>query len=326
MKYFSSMFRKAASPHSRVIWHFHIFKNAGTTFDAILERNFAKRAFRVDPESANNLISMETAMGFIAGIPRTQSLSSHRFEVNQLDTCATRLMPVVFIRHPIDRLVSVYHYHRKSPKPKNAVARAANKLSLVEYIQWLLSKKKNRLARNMQTAYLACLAAGEAAQPDSLAAAQANLENFPVVGIVDRFDESMVFAESVFRPFFQGLDLSYTRKNVTAGNVQTLPDKLALAREALGEALAAELEQYNQLDLELYQWANQLLDNRLSSTENAKASLAEFTSRCQHRRAETVDEGGPMLKSRKLRFSHDQNHFYYLNEKKNIKKVILRLS
>ena len=92
-----------------VIIHCHLFKNAGTTLDWSLRRNFRRRFV----EHTDN-DKMRTDAGYLGSYllenEKLCAVSNHhvRFPMPALE--GVRILPTVLLRHPIDHVGSVYAF------------------------------------------------------------------------------------------------------------------------------------------------------------------------------------------------------------------------
>ena len=90
----------AANPGRRpIIIHYHLFKNAGTSVDAILQRNFGARwtSREYPPRS-----TPDAARSFLAANPHIAALSSHTLPLPPPDIPDAEILPILFIRHPLE--------------------------------------------------------------------------------------------------------------------------------------------------------------------------------------------------------------------------------
>jgi hypothetical protein len=148
---------------------------------------------------------------------------------------------VTLLRHPLDRIVSLSRH----------VIHGGMSLSLEEFAEappW-------REVDNDQTRRVSGIApALGACTKRMLEQAKDNLRRrFSVVGVTERFDETLVVLK---RAFGWTKDLLYYPKN--AG-----PNSLSVG--ALAPATRDALLGWNELDLELYAFANRLLDERIAA-------------------------------------------------------------
>lgn len=80
-----------------LLLHYHIFKNAGTTFDWILERNFRQDALKFDDiTKPRPTLSTEQMLQFLAIHYNAKSISSHQLRFpfpRHVGICNTNLSP-----------------------------------------------------------------------------------------------------------------------------------------------------------------------------------------------------------------------------------------
>src|SRR5215472_14641285 len=91
----------------QILVHYHIFKNAGTSIDAMLRASFRSRWEKFDPDLPVSDPSGMLAQ-FIAERPRVRAISSHTICPPLPAIEGTYLQPIFFLRHPIARVASAY--------------------------------------------------------------------------------------------------------------------------------------------------------------------------------------------------------------------------
>ena len=278
----SDLFRKPAQLiHDQrcVIVHIHIFKNAGTTFDWALKRNFGKAFIDHRDDDARKKGGAEYLLNYINAHSDLAAFSSHHIRIPLPEDDTATFLPALFIRHPVLRAQSVYTYerHQRSATPG---AQHAKKLDFEKYIEWRMQKGVGRTIRNSQTIICAKLLAP--GRPFNLTRAKTFLELCPLMGIVERFDESMVVFEHHLQSYFQGLDLSYRRQNRGRDENKDQPKSINARASAILNTMGAQKELFlesNKNDQMLYRFANKLLDERIQSIEDFGAHLTEFQER-----------------------------------------------
>lgn len=262
-----------------------MFKNAGTTFDWSLERNFSSGFVdhREDDRMRNE--GTEYLSEYLLNNTAVNALSSHHLcsplpTINEID-----LLPVFLIRHPIERIWSVYNFERQqiSDTPGAVNVKA---LGFRDYVKWRMEPGVNPTIGNFQTRY--CL--GIATRPEivetneHLMSAKEKLGATEFVGVVDRYDESMVLFEEKYKQQGLEVNLQYIQQNITLSNEGKrleFDDKLRSVIDGLGETYQ-EVEEKNALDIELYRYANHLLTERLSESSIDKDSAVfQFRERCK---------------------------------------------
>lgn len=195
----------------------------------------------------------------------------------------TVLFDCCFLRHPLDRLQSVYTYLRAQPAglgkgdPILALSQSA---SPREFMKRLIEESPH-VVSNAQTLLIAN--GGAFTRPPDetdLSRAQETLRLMAVPGLVEMFDESLVAAEHFLGPAFPGLRLHYVAQNVTRPSSAAMDQRLEQLRAIWGADLYTELSRLNRLDLELCRYAATEIQRRLVLVPNATDRLQEFKERC----------------------------------------------
>ena len=271
--------RPAPDKQTRVLLvHCHIFKNAGTTLDWSLERSLS--AGFTDHRDDDNMRKGASFLGpYIDSHPDLKAISSHhiRFPLPQPDN--TKLLPIISIRHPIDRARSVYEFEKKQDADTPG-AIAAKKLSFSEYINWRLQPQISPTIRNFHCCFCTSLFEQEIGQQEYRNSV-ALLSKTPGLVIVERYDESMLLLETQLRPYFPEIDLAYVRQNSTQNQGQDLEERIAGVYEDLGPDLTREFREANHWDMQLYEDANALFNERWGSLGRPAQRLDAFRQRCR---------------------------------------------
>jgi len=190
----------------------------------------SKRVLLEDKEEKIKAIATHLGFGFHETLPRP---STH----------------ITMLREPIDRVISHY-YH---------VCREKGKMSVKEFIE-------NDLERsyNIQTRYLSAfdfnrqvaqkpIAYGECTN-EMLEMAKKNLKQHFYFGLVENFDESLILLSGPLE--WKMIDLFYPVKS-----------NVGLNRKSESEQISKEdldiIQKYNELDIELYQYARNLFEEQL---------------------------------------------------------------
>ncbi|RLA55301.1 MAG: hypothetical protein DRQ98_05595 [Gammaproteobacteria bacterium] len=266
-----------------IILHGHIFKNAGTTFDWSLKKNFGKSFL----DHRQDELMRKNGRAHLAQLLSDESglcaISSHHMTKELPELPEVNFIPVHLLRHPIERIRSVYDFERKQ-RGVTPGAKAAKSKSFKEYVEWRMRQDVSRTIRNYQTAYLA----GHHRRSTDVniisrhfVDAVEMVTNVSLVGLVERYDESMVVLEDALRAYFPEIDLSYVAQNVSARKSAQSGDGGA-TEEILGElgSLQKTVIDENSFDLALYQVARVRLQARIDSTEGFAEKLREFCERC----------------------------------------------
>jgi hypothetical protein len=270
-----------------IILHGHIFKNAGTTFDWSLQRNFGDNFLDHRQDQLMRTQGGDHLLQLLADHPDLQAVSSHHMTRNLPDTSAAKFLQVCMLRHPIERIRSVYDFERKQ-RGRTPGSKAAKSKSFRDYVAWRMTPAVAHTIRNYQTLYLAGyhgLAGDSELAGSYFPRASKSVGEDTLVGVVDRYDESMVVLEESLRQYFPELDLAYVPQNVARGKRRKSSADQVVA-QTLGELgdLQKQVIDNNSYDLALYQLAVSNLESRISGIEDFAAKLSSFRERCQRLR------------------------------------------
>lgn len=266
-----------------VIIHGHIFKNAGTTLDWALERNFGDGFL----DHRDNIPMREGKQEYLLSIFRENqhllALSSHHLPLPLAETPDFDFFPIVLLRHPIERARSAYRFERQQDSDSPG-ARMAKELDFSSYVKWRMDPKVGGTIRNNQVHYCGGWITGPKFPPleEIYRLASRFVAENPCVGLVERFDESMVLFEESLRPAFPGIDLTYVKQNVTESHrKEPLVAKLEKIRQEIGDDTYDLLVRKNSYDLKLYDQVKSLFDMRFKTLGRCDERLKKFRNRCQ---------------------------------------------
>ena len=243
-----------------VIVHYHLYKNAGSTIDSILDRNFHQGARgHIEGPLPWSTLSTSDLLDFVTQNPELQAVSSHQARLPIPRHPEIRFLPIVLLRHPIDRVRSVYQFERnQSPDSPSASTAIAHKSDFKSFVEWVVDRDATGVCRNFQVLQFSTDMrdiAEARATPDDYHVARARLKALPAFGLVECFDESLSRFRQWLAPYFGKLDFSYEPVNVSQPGTLTLQERLEAMRWELGPTLYRELLEHNALDLLLYEEA-----------------------------------------------------------------------
>lgn len=272
-------FKRKKSEVRNVLVHFHIFKNGGTTFDFALKREFGRRFAEFDGDRTRYVHLPDEIAAYLKSNSRVEALSSHHLRFPLPEASGLNLLPALFVRHPMDRMYSIYRYERNQ-KSESQGSQHAKKLDFPDYVRWRLDQGPSNLLCNYHATVLTCNPRDGIKEIDA-ELARKRLRGATVCGVVDRLEESLALAERSLAPYFPELNLATTPQNVTAGRKASLQDRIDEAERACGAELFADVVGRNALDLELYELAGNLLTDRIEGLEEGKACLDSYRDRCK---------------------------------------------
>lgn len=236
-----------------IVAHYHLFKNAGTSVDVVLAKNFGaawrKIEFKNDSQPSNSHLVRE----WLLNNPEISAFSSHTalFPLPQIDNIS--LIPIVFLRHPIVRLHSVYKFERQHKKVLNQSIKLAHKYDFAGYLNHQLDRVQNRSCRNFQTYRLSLM--NSESDLSELERALKGLNALPIVGIVEEFDRSMKYYAQAIAQHYPSFTSQSVHKNITAQRSVSMSEKLDTVRSSLDRPTYQRLLDCNQDDLQLYEAA-----------------------------------------------------------------------
>jgi len=267
------------SPDVRfVIVHYHMMKNAGSTIVSILEREFDDGFYDVHRESASDAIGPAELANFLVNHPGVRAVTSHHIRYPLPEVPSTVLFDCCFIRHPLDRLESLYTY-LKVVNEESPLGRLAAGASLAQFLKTLLQEHPHH-AFSAQTNLLAN--GGRFTRPpdrDDLQRAIRITQKCAIPGLVDRFDESLTAAEYFLKPAFSKLSLHYRPHNVSRSTSTPLSLRLRTLRAQCGTTLFRQLQRVNEFDYRLYSAVARELERRILLVPSFSARLEDFRSR-----------------------------------------------
>lgn len=186
-----------------IILHYHLFKNAGTSFDGILKRNFPGQWAQAEFPGSRNAARVAE---WIAGSPDIVAFSTHTGRGPLPDIPGTRVISALFLRDPIERIRSVYRFERRQSIEAEAPslgAMIARTLDFDGYVQARLAMPGDRQCRNFQVERLSSFI--RKPYPELKRARQA-LARLSFVGEVESFADSMDRFARLVRPIWPGFD------------------------------------------------------------------------------------------------------------------------
>jgi hypothetical protein len=234
-----------------VIIHYHIFKNAGTSVDLMLQRNFTRQWTEAEFPLLNKDAHANSRLveDFLRERPHLLALSSHTAQL-PLPKLDREIFPILFLRHPLDRLMSAYTFERMQQANTHG-AQLAKKHDFSGYVRELLANPSFRQARNFQTQRLA------AAEPPERGSERERalrvLDSLPFVGLVEAYGRSVESLCRLLAPHFPGFQQLLAHENRTPGRDKSLEKRIDAIRNSLPDVLFEDLAQANSDDFTIYE-------------------------------------------------------------------------
>lgn len=258
--------RKTLRPPKPLLVHYHIFKNAGTSFEWAVQQAFGKHLRLCDAPTADGVLSPKELAQFVIRTPEAKGVFSHQAVLPPPKIRGRAVISSILIRDPIARVRSIYGFERQQARSTPGSMKA-KELNFKGYVEWRLNCSPAMFC-NYQVYFCSRTKASkneETTTETHLRRAITNLDLIDVVGTVERYSDWLALAQSILAEFYPPLSLVVSRRNASSmstdlSHAKILDDLL----EDIGSALAERLLECNQLDMRLYQVADALLTRRLA--------------------------------------------------------------
>jgi len=258
-----------------------LFKNAGSTIDWALKKNFGSSF--VDHRQDDLMRQGASYLGpYLEKKLKASALSTHHLVLPLPELENTRLLVMTMFRDPIERVTSVYNFERKQKCNSTPGVIHARKLPIADYIRWRLRPKVGGTIRNFHSRRMLPFKkpCGEDFHFSNTEIIEASVKKMDMLGIVDRFDESMVLFEETLRRHFPKIDLSYAPQNIGQTVGESKEGRLAWLEAEIGRETYELLVQKNKHDIELYGYVREEFQRRVDGVDDFSAKLESFKTRC----------------------------------------------
>ena len=233
-----------------VIVHYHIFKNAGSTIEDVLDHSFGERFATLETPVDQGLISNPDLLRFLDARPNLRAFSSHQIRHPLPAAPGYLFFDICFLRDPIDRVRSIYTYFRQKPNPADPMSDLANSASLGDFVAGMV-REFSLFVKNVQVNLLACVGDSDEPEPRDLDLAIERMLATSFLGVVDCFDQSVASGAHALRSAFPELDCDRPAANVSDGLSGALADRVEKVRRACSPEVYEELLRATALDREL---------------------------------------------------------------------------
>jgi hypothetical protein len=249
---------ESSKPSRPVILHAHIFKNAGTSVDNILQYNYDTRF--IDHLETDKLAEEKQLFldNYLRQHPNIIAFASHHLPLPLQAVPDLNYCVIMMLRHPVIRASSAYRFERYQGV-ENPSTDAARRYDFADYVRWNVDNGYQTFF-NYFVRYCTSTVSEPLSANMRLKYALKQSENFAVLGVVERFAESMTVLRKNLRTNGFNFQLIQSRKNVTDQSSDRCEKKLARIERELGEPLYATLLELNKEDLAFYQHSVQQLD------------------------------------------------------------------
>ncbi len=225
----------------------HIPKTAGTTLNRIIEWQYDPRLiYTVDP------YQIRATVGRLATLPEERRRRLRVVRGHLLYGVHERLPQggtyITMLRDPVKRVLSSYQFILRRPlHPLHRKLKATGN-SFEAFLEFTANRQ------NLQTKMLAGVPHVAPCDEQTLAAAKEHAtKSFRVVGISERFHESLLLIASLF-----GWEIPYYENHKVSKN-----------RPAIDSETLERIRKHNLYDIELYEFGQRRLDEDLANNADA---------------------------------------------------------
>ena len=102
-----------------VICHYHIFKTAGTSLEALLRQNYGEGHISFDGPTSASSVDQASLARTIRDNPKACAFSSHQIALPAPDLPDLKILPAVVVRHPLLRIRSVFLQEMRDDRTKS---------------------------------------------------------------------------------------------------------------------------------------------------------------------------------------------------------------
>ena len=236
------------------------------TIEDILRRSFGDSFVSIDTPDRDGHFSTDALLSLLHSNPLLKAISSHQIRYPVPQVRGFLFFDLCFLRDPIDRIRSAYDYFRLKPAAGDPVSEFANRLPLGEFIA-LLIQEMPWYVNDTQVNQLANGIVNDPPSVQDFDRAVAKMLRTSFLGVLDRFQESLMAGQHFLRPVFPGLDCKAEATNATAGLEGTLEQRREGVREACDAGVYAELLRLNALDSKLVDLARAEVERRFQCTQ-----------------------------------------------------------
>lgn len=226
----------------------HIPKTAGTTLHTILERQYeAHTIFTIDNDKKyiDDFKQLSESQK-----EKIRLLKGHMY-FGLHESFPQPSTYITVMRDPVERVISHYYYVLCDSHNHLHQEVISQNISLKDFV----SRGMCRNLDNGQTRHLSTIGADVAygkCSTEMLESAKKNIqEHFAVVGLSERFDETLVLMQKRF----QWQVPVYSKQNV---------NKNRLFKKDISQDTLKVLKSYNQLDIELYQYVKEIFEEQIN--------------------------------------------------------------
>jgi len=254
-----------------VICHYHIYKNSGTSFDSLLSKNYGERHICMDGPFPYFIIDQEQLGRVIERNSKVIAFSSHQFQLPVPVSLDFQVLPVVFVRHPLLRIQSIYKFKRQSNDGTITSANAQNMM----FDEWIehcfIDRQEITHISNAQTRLLGSvyrqrplMRRNSHAMEYDINQAIRNIENVQLLARTEYFNQDVGYFPRILKKY--GVEFNFketTPLNVTSNfQNRSISDRVDQVTQSLSDGNYQKLLIANKQDSLLFDYVSNSIGNR----------------------------------------------------------------
>ncbi len=252
-----------------VICHYHIYKNSGTSFDKLLTDNYGDQHICFDGPFPFFTIDQEQLARIIERRPNIIAFSSHQIQLPAPPSLDINVLPVVFVRHPLLRVLSIYKFKRQT-YDGTTTSKAATEMSLGEWVEYCFSNPHEIThISNAQTRML-----GGVYRQKTLMRRKPNMMEYDIkqalrnIKTVELLARTEYFGNDVsrFPELLNNYNVNFEYNDIAPQNTtsmdhsQTVDERLNKLCGQIGQSLYHKLEEANKQDIQIFDYVSSLIE------------------------------------------------------------------
>jgi hypothetical protein len=254
-----------------VICHYHIFKNSGTSFDVLLTRNFGENHILFDGPFPFFVIDQIQLTRIIERKMEIVAFSSHQIRLPPPTSLDFVVLPVIFIRHPVLRIRSIFKFKRET-EDGTTTSRAARAMTFDQWVTYSLTNLQE--IGHISNAQTSLLSSTDRQLPlkrktktgleYDIHQAIRNINSVQLLGRTEYYDEDVMRFPQILAQY--GVSFKYEKldpENVTSlDHRKPLNERIDKIRKLLSKENFDKLLEVNSQDLYIFDYITQLLSEK----------------------------------------------------------------
>lgn len=257
-----------------VICHYHIYKNSGTSFDTLLTENYGDRHICFDGPFPFFKIDQEQLAQIIDRKEKVVAFSSHQIHLPVPVSLDFNVLPVIFVRHPLLRILSIYKF-KKNENDGTVISNAAQEMDFDEWIGFCFSDRQEIMhISNSQTRFLGnaycqkpLMRRSRSVIEFDIQQAIRNIESVPLLARTEFFGEDVQRFPKILRSY--GVEFKFSdiepQNSTSTNHHKSIEERLDNVKQLLSDKNYQKLLDANEQDLILFDRVAEIINSDISN-------------------------------------------------------------